>query len=63
MPETEQALLDVALAGAAEHVEQLVRAWRQADRGAEQDEDRRRQASRTLRMWVDDDGMAVVRAG
>ena len=33
-PETEQALLDVALAGTAAHVEQVVRGWRRVDRAA-----------------------------
>ena len=60
-PETEQSLLDVALAGTAAHVERVVRAWRQTDRAAERDEDRERQADRSLRTWVDDDGMVVVR--
>ena len=60
-PETEQSLLDVALAGTAAHVERVVRAWRQTDRAAERDEDRERQAHRSLRTWVDDDGMVVVR--
>src|SRR5262245_59075907 len=31
-PETEQKLLDVALAGTASHVERIVRAWRRVDR-------------------------------
>ena len=31
-PETEQRLLDVALAGTASHVERIVRAWRRVDR-------------------------------
>ena len=60
-PETEQALLDVALAGTATHVERVVRAWQRTDRAAEQAEDREQQAVRTLRTWVDDDGMVVVR--
>ena len=60
-PETEQALLDVALCGTAAHVEQVVRGWRRVDRAAEQAEDRRRQAARSLSTWVDDDGMVVVR--
>ncbi len=60
-PETEQALLDVALAGTAAHIERVVRAWRQADRAAERDEDRERQTGRALHTWVDDDGMVVVR--
>ena len=41
-PETEQALLDVALCGTAAHVEQIVRGWRRVDRTAEAAEDRRR---------------------
>ena len=60
-PATEQALLDVALAGTAAHVEQVVRTWRRVDRAAEQAEDRRRYESRALHTWVDDDGMIVVR--
>ena len=59
-PETEQALLDVALCGTAAHVEQIVRGWRRVDRTAEQKEDRRRHETRSLRTWVDDDGMVVV---
>ena len=59
-PETEQALLDVALCGTAAHVEQIVRGWRRVDRTAEQTEDRRRQEKRSLRTWVDDGGMVVV---
>ena len=60
-PATEQALLDVALAGTAAHVEQVVRTWRRVERAAEQAEDRRRHESRALHTWVDDDGMVVVR--
>ncbi len=60
-PETEQALLDVALAGTAAHVEQVIRTWRRVDRAAEAAEDRRRHESRALHTWVDDDGMVVVR--
>ena len=60
-PENEQALLDVALAGTAAHVEQVVRTWRRIDRAAEAAEDRRRHESRALHTWVDDDGMVVVR--
>ena len=59
--ETEQALLDVALAGTAAHVEQIVRAWRRVDRTAEAADERRRHASRRLHTWVDDDGMVVIR--
>ena len=60
-PETEQALLDVALCGTAAHVEQIVRGWRRVDRSAEAADDRRRHETRSLRTWVDDDGMVVVR--
>ena len=60
-PENEQTLLDVALAGAAAHVERIARAWRRIDRNVEQAEERRRNASRGLRTWVDEDGMVVVR--
>ena len=60
-PENEAALLDVALAGTAVHVEQVTRAWRRVDRAAEIAEDGRRHAHRELRTWVDDDGMVVIR--
>ena len=60
-PETEQALLDVALAGTAAHVEQVVRTWRRVDRAAEQTEEQQRHESRALDTWVDDNGMVVVR--
>ena len=51
----------MALCGTAAHVEQIVRGWRRVDRVAEQAEDRRRHETRSLRTWVDDDGMVVVR--
>ena len=60
-PENEAALLDLALAGTAVHVEQVTRAWRRVDRAAEIAEDGRRHAHRKLRTWVDDDGMVVIR--
>ena len=60
-PENEETLLDVALAGTAAHVERIARAWRRIDRNVEQAEERRQQASRELRTWVDEDGMVVVR--
>ena len=59
--ETEDDLLNVALSGTAAHVEKIVRAWRRVDRATEQDEDRRRHETRSLRTWVDEDGMVVVR--
>ena len=60
-PENEQRLLDVALAGTAEHVEQIARSWRRVDRAAEQAEEQRQHLNRSLRTWVADDGMVVVR--
>ncbi len=60
-PETEDDLLNVALSGTAAHVEKIVRAWRRTDRQAEQAEDRRRHETRSLRTWVDENGMVVVR--
>ncbi len=60
-PANEQSLLDVALAGTAEHVERIVRGWRRIDRAEEEAEDERRDAGRSLRTWVDDAGMVVVR--
>ena len=59
-PETEQALLDAAMSGTAAHVEQIVRGWRRVDRIAERTEEQRRQDRRSLRTWVDEDGMVVV---
>ena len=60
-PETEDDLLNVALSGTAAHVEKIVRAWRRVDRLAEQAEDRRQHETRSLRTWVDECGMVVVR--
>ena len=60
-PETEDDLLNVVLSGTAAHVEKIVRAWRRVDRLAEKTEDRKRHEARSLRTWVDEDGMVVVR--
>ena len=60
-PETEERLLDFARCATAAHVERLVRAWRHVDRIAAAEDDRRRHESRHLKVWVDDDGMLVVR--
>ena len=60
-PDNEQQLLDVALAGTAAHVEQIVRAWRRVDRLEEARLTERRQQSRYLSTYVDDDGMLVIR--
>ncbi len=59
--ESEDDLLNVALSGTAAHVEKIVRAWRCVDRETEQAEDRRRHETRSLRTWVDEGGMVVVR--
>jgi len=60
-PENEAALLDVALAGTAAQVERFIRAWRRVDRTADGRIDDARHLNRTLSVWVDDDGMVVVR--
>ena len=60
-PETEARLLDFARCATAAHVERLVRAWRRVDRIAAAEDDRRRHESRHLEVWVDEDGMVVVR--
>lgn len=60
-PDTEQRLLQVALAGTASHVERVVRAWRRVDRVVAAEHANARHLSRHLTTWVDDDGMLVVR--
>src|SRR5882762_9924939 len=60
-PETEARLLGVGRAGTAAHVERIVRGWRCVDRRAEAREAKRRHASRTLRVYQDEDGMVVVK--
>jgi hypothetical protein len=59
--DTEQRLLDVALAGTAAHVERIVRAWRRVDRVVAAKEADARHLSRQLKTWIDDDGMVVLR--
>jgi hypothetical protein len=59
-PEQERALLDVARAGTAAHVERIVRAWRRVDRIEAARLTTRRHLDRSLRTWVDEDGMVVV---
>ena len=61
IPETEERVLDFAHCATAAHVERLVRAWRRVDRIAEAEDDQRRHASRHLDVWVDEDGILVVR--
>ncbi len=60
-PDNEAALLDVALAATAAQVERLVRAWRRVDRATDAHIDEARHLNRALSLWVDDDGMVVVR--
>src|SRR5438034_757199 len=60
-PETEARLLAVGRAGTAAHVERIVRGWRRVDRKAEAQETTRRQASRALHVYQDEDGMVVIR--
>jgi 5-methylcytosine-specific restriction endonuclease McrA len=59
--ETEERLLALGKAGTAAHVEQVVRAWRRVDRNAEHVEAARRQKSRALHVYQDEDGMVVIR--
>ena len=60
-PETEERLLAVGRAGTAEHVERIVRGWRQVDRQAEAREVARQHAGRTLHVYPDSDGTVIVR--
>jgi 5-methylcytosine-specific restriction endonuclease McrA len=60
-PETEERLLAVGRAGAADHVERIVRGWRRVDRNAEARETARRHTSRALHVYQDEDGMVTLR--
>jgi hypothetical protein len=60
-PENEAPLLDLALAGTAAHVERFVRAWRRVDRVEDPREAEAQHLRRALSIWVDDDGMVVIR--
>jgi 5-methylcytosine-specific restriction endonuclease McrA len=60
-PETEARLLAVGRAGTAEHVERIVRGWRQVDRRAEARKAARQHEGRGLQVYEDEDGMVVVR--
>ena len=59
-PETEERLLAVGRAGTAEHVERIVRGWRRVDRIAEARETTKRDRSRGLHVYQDEDGMVVI---
>ena len=60
-PETEERLLAVGRAGTADHVERIVRGWRQVDRQAENREAARQHASRALHVYPDSDGTVILR--
>ena len=60
-PATEERLLDVGRAGTAEHVERIVRGWRQVDRAAEAREAAQRHRHRALHVYRDHDGMMAIR--
>jgi Domain of unknown function (DUF222)/HNH endonuclease len=59
--DTEERLLAVGRAGTAEHVEMIVRGWRRMDRKAEAQEAARRHRHRALHVYLDGDGMVVIR--
>jgi hypothetical protein len=59
--ENEAELLDVARSGTAAQVERIVRAWRRVDRLEEQHAEAERHEARHLSLYVDDDGMYVIR--
>src|SRR5690606_17373669 len=60
-PENEQMLLQVALHGTAQHVEQLVRKYRRAETLSDDRRDQSRYLARELTCFFDDDGMLVLR--
>ncbi len=60
-PDNEQALVDLALAGTAAHVERFARAWRRVDAASDRQTAEARHLARSLSTWVDDDGMVVIR--
>src|SRR5947207_15068644 len=59
--ETEERLLAVGRAGTTEHVERIVRGWRQVDRQVEAREAARQHASRALHVYPDEDGTFFLR--
>jgi hypothetical protein len=60
-PDNEADLLEVARCGTAAHIERIVSAWRRADRLEERRAEGERHASRHLSLYIDEDGMYVVR--
>lgn len=59
--DNEHALMTVALAGTAAQVERFARAWRRVDEAEFGNDTRARHLRRQLAMWVDDDGMVIIR--
>jgi 5-methylcytosine-specific restriction endonuclease McrA len=60
-PENEARLVDLALSASAAQVERFARAWRRTDRLVAVEETAQRHLHRHLDVWVDDDGMVVLR--
>jgi hypothetical protein len=60
-PETESALLELALGATTEQLERMVRSWRKSNRRDEAALERERFESRMFSVFPDDDGMYVVR--
>ena len=60
-PENEETLVDFARHGTASHVESMVRAWRRVDRAEDECRERERYRTRELSVFLDEDGMYVIR--
>lgn len=60
-PENEARLVEAAQAATAAQIERLVRGWRRVDRIEAAQQTERRHLHRELALWVDDDGMVVIR--
>ena len=60
-PESEAALLEFARAGSAARLEQMVRLWKQLSREGELTAEQARHRSRAFSVFVDGDGMYVVK--
>lgn len=60
-PDSEEQLLELARHGTASHIERIVRAWRRVDWLEEQYNEHERHRKRELTLYVDDDGMYVLR--
>jgi len=60
-PANEGRLLDLALSATAAQTERFARAWRRVDRAIAAEETAQRHLHRHLDIWVDHDGMVVLR--